>query len=52
VNLGGFLFYIILCKFLEIFLGKTFVDSDFYCNFAAEFESKTTKRQNSICVES
>jgi len=52
VNLGGFLFYINLCKFLKRFLGKTFVDSDFCCNFAAEIESKTTKRQNSLCVES
>jgi len=52
VNLGGFLFYIILCKFLKRFFGKLFVDSDFCCNFAAELKTRTTKRQNSICVES
>ena len=29
-----------------------FVDSDFCCNFAAENNTTTTKRQNNVCVES
>jgi len=49
VNLGGLLF---LCKKKQRFFSKMFVDSDFCCNFAAEKITTTTKRQNSVCVES
>jgi hypothetical protein len=49
VNLGGLF---VLCKINKIFFSKMFVVSDFCCNFAAENTTYTTKRQNSLCVES
>ena len=41
VNLGGLF---VLCKNFQIFFSKTFVVSNFCCNFAAENKKMTTKR--------